>query len=161
MNTSLDFQRNLIRERLKSGESLRHIASTMGVTYQTLQYHRRIWGEPVLRKAHTSGKDHASWNGVEFVDRWGYKMIRSPERSSRNPYTAEHIVVAEKKLGRKIVMGEHVHHLNGNKADNSPENLLVCTASQHRTLHRQLEELAIELVRKGKIIYKDDRYEWA
>jgi hypothetical protein len=160
MHTSLDSRKNEIEKRLSGGESLRSVARTIGITYQGLQYHRRIWGAKILRPARTSGPGHASWGNGEYIDRWGYKMIRAPERLSRNPYTPEHILVAEKKIGRQIVRGEHVHHLNGNKSDNSPENLLVCTASQHRILHRQLEELAIELVRKGDIAYRRGRYHW-
>ena len=47
----------------------------------------------------------------------------------------EHRVVAEKKIGRSILPGEHVHHIDGNKHNNSPENLLVMSAEDHSRLH--------------------------
>ena len=148
-----------IERRLADGESLRHIAETLGVTYQTLQYHRRRWGCDLLRPARASGEAHASWTGGEYIDRWGYKMIRAPWRDCANPYTAEHILVVERVLGRQLQKNkEVVHHINGDKSDNRPENLLVCTKSQHRILHRQLEEIGYQLIRREMVEYRDGAY---
>src|SRR5512147_778970 len=112
----MNITKDVLEKRLKDGESLRKIAASIGVSYQTIQYHRRRWGCEPLRKAYTSGEDHAFWNGGEFIDRWGYKFIRAPHRGCANPYTHEHILVAEKMIGRQLKKGkEVVHHINGDK----------------------------------------------
>lgn len=68
----------------------------------------------------------------------------------------EHIVVAENKLGRKLGPDEVVHHLNLDKSDNSPDNLMVCSNSQHRTIHQDLEHLAARLMQAGLISFVPD-----
>ena len=42
----------------------------------------------------------------------------------------EHIAVMEVKLGRRLRQGENVHHVNGVKHDNRPENLELWVTKQ-------------------------------
>lgn len=47
----------------------------------------------------------------------------------------EHRIVAEEMLGRPLKKGEIVHHKDGNKQNNSPENLEIMTQSEHAAIH--------------------------
>ncbi|HCI73681.1 MAG TPA: HNH endonuclease [Lachnospiraceae bacterium] len=48
----------------------------------------------------------------------------------------EHRIVAEQILGRKLKPGEIVHHIDGNKRNNSRENIRVfASQSEHAKLH--------------------------
>lgn len=51
----------------------------------------------------------------------------------------EHRRVVEHMLGRKLNRYEYVHHINGNKQDNSPENLMVLTPAEHARLHAKMK----------------------
>ena len=144
--------------RLAARESLTWIARTFGVTPQTMEYHRRIWGGKPLGKPRPRGEKHATWTGGQFVDWRGYRMIRFYESDRANPYTPEHILVAERILGRALANGEVVHHKNGDKLDNRPENLEVLSRPEHRQIHAQMERLVFQLMAEGKVIYRDRAY---
>ena len=48
----------------------------------------------------------------------------------------EHRFIVEKLTGRKLKRNEVVHHLNGDKFDNSPDNLVIMTRRDHSMLHQ-------------------------
>lgn len=84
----------------------------------------------------------------------GYIAIYVPEHPKAmksvnwRGYVYEHIVVAEKDLGRAIREDEDVHHLDFNRQNNSPENLLVLPGVSHGKLHMWLKSYNIVPVQK-------------
>jgi hypothetical protein len=54
----------------------------------------------------------------------------------------EHILVAEKALGKQLPRGAVVHHINTNRADNRPQNLVICpNAAYHALLHKRMRAI--------------------
>lgn len=73
-----------------------------------------------------------------FLDSNGYYYVYMPDhhRAKQNGCVAEHILVAERKLGRPLRDGEVVHHEDENKTNNSEDNLYVfVSAAAHSSFH--------------------------
>ena len=72
-------------------------------------------------------------------------------KSNTNGYVAEHILVMEKKIGRLLKDGEIVHHINGIREDNNPNNLhLFVNHSDHRKYHALLKKMTREIIQSDK-----------
>lgn len=63
----------------------------------------------------------------------GYKLILKPDHpnASTSGYVMEHRLTMERQLKRFLLRSEVVHHKNGNRLDNRPENLEVMEKRAH------------------------------
>jgi len=80
-------------------------------------------------------------NHNDFIDERGYKRVYKPDhpRAYKSGYIREHILIAEAKLGRALVPGEVVHHINGILADNRIENIEVfANNGEHISHHHKI-----------------------
>lgn len=138
---------------------LRQVADEVGCSYSAVVYQVRKFGLTVpkrftrrqspdksenikkaLRERYPEGrfgKNASNWRGGRRKMKSGYVMVYMPEhpRAKNSGAVFEHIVVAEKKIGRPIYMNEVVHHINHVKDDNRPENLEVMERGAHLSNH--------------------------
>ena len=122
-----------VRELVAKNTDIYKICDLVGATY---------W---VLRRIMTA-------NGIRYPK----KPLKQRSDGYWN-YTAEqnHRKIIERFIGRNLLKTERVHHIDGDKTNNDISNLcLLSTESEHAKLHKQLEQVAMQLLKKG-IIYFD------
>lgn len=103
-------------------------------TYRSGESKRFIHGH------HARGPNHPQWRGGRHEDTQGYIRLLRPghARANVNGYVLEHVLLAQRALGRPIPKGSEVHHANGNPGDNQPGNLVLCEdRAYHKLLHRR------------------------
>jgi hypothetical protein len=113
-------------------------------------------GNPApIAKRTRSGRGQIKGQPLRFINGHNSRLLSSEEQSRRAAFrdadalrwTGQrhnyvkfnnrhmHRVVAEEKLGRKLKKGEIVHHKDGDKWNNHPDNLEVMTQAEHARIH--------------------------
>jgi hypothetical protein len=91
---------------------------------------------------------NSSWKSDEKISVYGYRLIRCLDHPFKNgdDFVFEHRLVAEKYLlndensieinGKRYLRPELVvHHIDKNKLNNSVDNLVIMTRSEHTSMH--------------------------
>lgn len=84
----------------------------------------RNYGDPLARKHRRPGEG--------TINEQGYYLVRMPDHPNANVngYIHEHRLIYSRILGRPLLPGENVHHKNGDRSDNRPENLELWVSMQ-------------------------------
>lgn len=81
------------------------------------------------KKTDYIGKGNPNYRGGHISES-GYHHTCIQGKNKRT-----HRMVMEEALGRPLLAGEIVHHKNGDRLDNRPENLEVMSQSEHNRVH--------------------------
>ena len=100
----------------------------------------------------TNVKGHNLGHSAPHLTEWNkqrnalFPVQLDPEkRGKRNGWLARK--VASEAMGRPLTSDEHVHHIDGDPSNNSPDNLAVMSRSEHLKLHAAI---ARERMKEGK-----------
>lgn len=131
------------------GRNLADVASELGRSVSECSDRSRVLGI----KSWTWHK-----NGSKFKSKRGYTVIGFSRRDGKSFAMFEHVAVMEKRIGRSIQRPEVVHHINGVKSDNRPENLYLCRdAAHHRMVHCSVERILPALIEAGIVTFNFDQ----
>lgn len=89
--------------------------------YANLNKHYYTWESGVRKRVDGERKI-----GIKVKDRDGYIKVWTGDK-----FEAEHRLVMERHLGRKLIKGEVVHHRNGKKDSNRFKNLQLLSNVTH------------------------------
>ncbi len=91
------------------------------------------------------GERNSNWKGGRHIGDDGYAMVmmHGHPRANHMGYVREHILVAERALGRSLPADAVVHHVDEHKTGNENANLVVCQdQAYHLLLHQRMRAIA-------------------
>ena len=122
--------------------SVSAVARHLGKPIGTVRYHFVKHGIPIKsgfkspKTVRRYAEEHHNWKGGTFISHGYVWEYASEHPRNQKGYVQQHRLVMERHLGRQLSHQEDVHHINGDKADNRVENLVILTRSKHMSQHK-------------------------
>lgn len=141
--TDEEFKEFLIKEYIQNKRSMTSIAHELHISWVIVSKYLDKYKISKRTKSEQQRKEGSvNWHGGKNIRSNGYIEIYCPDHPNANvrKYVYEHQLVAESKLKRYLKKGEVVHHIDFNKSNNSPDNLIVLTNDNHLKLHGLLRK---------------------
>lgn len=86
----------------------------------------------------------------------GYRLVykEGHPRADNHGRVRYHLLVMEEKIGRPVLKTESVHHIDGNKLNNHPDNLEMFSSHREHLLHHWREN-TLRKTRNGSVPSSD------
>lgn len=137
--------KNTPESRLRNGAELRN-CEVCGAEFWVARWQREtVKGGGKYCSRSCKAKATAEWMKGNTHKKRGPKVIRhsagylwqwAPDHpGAHRGRVLQHRLVMERMLGRRLVPGEEVHHRNGKRDDNRPENLELTMSGEHQRHH--------------------------
>lgn len=84
-----------------------------------------------------------AWNRARrYVNKRGYVILSLYDPDLKLSFQRlEHIIIWEKFTGERLPLGWVIHHINEQRDDNEPGNLMALSRGVHKELHAELQQL--------------------
>lgn len=145
VSKSTGISKSTVRLRLKDAGVLRsrsdaiRLSSDQGKLGLGNKGKTRVFSEAHKANISTARKEWSENNAIGFsLKPNGYFEYTTGENKGR----LVHVVEMEKRIGRRLMDDECVHHIDGCKQNNDINNLALMTRSAHTRLHRFEDSLS-------------------
>jgi len=149
----LNYQKiiSLYSSGLSAGQVAREIKCSKSRVLKILHKNNVLMRSPITpQKRPPIGKNRKRRD--QMSGGYVYKYLPGHHRANSKGYVGEHILVWEQINNKKLPEGWLVHHMNGIKNDNKPQNLFGTTRAKHHVLGKPYRDRIVELENKIKAL---------